>query len=176
MDFGTLLMVGGGAIKTGLNWYGASAAIKQSKYKQDVYEWQARYVDAASRIEEAKIRRDVKKVISAQRAGTAASGFQADTGTPLELQIASEMEGDLDIELLRMSGGMEKLRLQSAGDATRAEGYGIAAGLYARATATSLDPLLAAGQRHGWFKKKAPTSPGGLITAKQPQRLRWRNP
>ena len=176
MDYGTLLMIGGGALKTTSNWYGAYLANKQAKYQQDVLEWQARYVDAASKIEEAKIRRDVKKIIGAQRAATAASGFQAETGTPLELQVQTEMEGDLDVMLLRHAGGMEKLRLQTAGHVARAEGYGLSAGLLARSADASLDTVLAAGDRHGWFKKKPSTLSGGMITATQPQRLRWRNP
>ena len=180
MDIGTMLLIGGGAIQAGASIYGGQSAIKQGKYQQDILQYQAKYIEAASKIEEEKIRRQLRKVIGAQRAATAAAGFQADAGTPLELQIASEMEADLDIALMRQAGSIEQLRLMTQGYAARAESYGLASGLYFDAGATALDTLLAQGARHGWFKPAKGKNPasslsGGSITASQPQRLRWSN-
>jgi hypothetical protein len=151
-----LLMLGGSAIKSGAGIYGATQAIKQSKYQQDILDYQAQYVDAATKIEAAKIDRAVKQTVSTQRATTAASGFQADSGTPLELQIDTAMQGDIDKAILRQAGGIEKLRLQNAGTMARAQGYGVAAGLYAGASGTLLNTTMAYGSREGWFAPKTP--------------------
>lgn len=152
----TLMLLGGGAIQAGSQMFGAAEALKQSKYQQDILNYQARYIDAATKIEEAKIDREVKRTISAQRAQTAASGFQADSGTPLELQIDTEMQGAIDKAILRQSGGLEKLRLQTAGRMTRAQGYGQAAGLYGGAAGSLLNTGMIYGAREGWFSPKEP--------------------
>jgi len=154
VDIGTLLLLGGGAVKMGGSIYGAINAAKMGKYQSDILGYQANYEAAAQKIDEERIRQDLRKIIGTQRATTAASGFQADVGTPLELQVQSEMEADLDIALLRMNGSIEQLRLSTAGRMAKAEGYGLAAGLYGKATAAGLDTLLAQGARHGWFEPK----------------------
>lgn len=149
---GELLLIGSGAIKVGANIFGGIQAIKQSKYQQDILQYQAKYLQSAQKIEEEKIRRNVRQIISAQRAATAASGFVPDVGTPLELQVDAEIQGDIDIALLRQAGSIEQLRLMTQGHMARAEGYGISSGLYWKAGAAGLDTLLSIGSRHGWFK------------------------
>ena len=71
VDIGTMLLIGGGAIKTGAGIYGGYSAIKQGKYQQDILQYQAKYVEAASKIEEERIRRHLRQVLGAQRAATA---------------------------------------------------------------------------------------------------------
>ena len=159
MDPGTLMLIAGGAIRAGANIFGGYSAIKQGKYQQDILQYQAKYVEAAAKIEEERIRRELRRVLGAQRAATAAAGFQPDAGTPLELQIASEMEADIDIALLRQAGSMEQLRLATQGYAARAEGYGLGAGLYFKAGGSALETLLSQGARHGWFEPKTKTVP-----------------
>jgi hypothetical protein len=152
-----IIMLAGSAIQSGSQLYGANQALKQSKYQQDILRYQANYVDAATKIEEAKIDRQVKQTISAQRAGSAASGFQADTGTNLELQIDTEMQGAIDKAILRQTGGLEKLRLQTAGTMTRSQGYGQAAGLEAGAFGSLLNTGTSLGSRQGWFQSSSTT-------------------
>jgi hypothetical protein len=170
-DPGASLSYGGAAISAISNIYGAYAAIKTSKYQQDILNYRAKYVAAVQKIEEEKIRRNVRKVIGSQRAATAASGFQ-NIGTPQELEIQSEIQGDIDIALLRQSGSMEQLRLMTAGTLARAEGYGRAAGYIGKATSVYADTLLSAASRHGWFKPKTDRT----IPPPSAYRQRWRNP
>ena len=152
--YGTLMLVAGSAIRSYSQMYGASQAIKQGKYQQDILNYQSKYLEAAQAIEEERIRRDVRKVISSQRAATAASGFAGGIGTELDLETSAEIQADIDIALLRQSGSIEQLRLNTQGHMARSEGYGIAAGLSGGVTAGALDTLLSVGSRHGWFKKK----------------------
>lgn len=137
----------------GANVFGARSAVKQSKYQQDILSYQAKYLEATRKIEEERIRRDLRKILGAQRAATAASGFTME-GTPLELQVDSEMQADIDIALLRQAGSMEQLRLRTEGRMARAEGEGMASGLYLRAGSAALETLLSQGARHGWFEPR----------------------
>jgi hypothetical protein len=146
-----VIMLAGSAIQAGGGVFGASQALKQSKYQQDILGYQARYVEAANEINVEKVKRNVAQTISAQRAQTAASGFQPDTGTPLELQIDTQLQGEIDIALLRQSGGIEQLRLQNSGTMARAQGYGVAAGLYGQAAGSLLSTATSMGNRLGWF-------------------------
>jgi len=160
MDIGTMLLIGGVGLRAGANIYGGYSSIKQGKYQQDILQYQADYLAVAGKIGEERLRRQLRQIVGAQRAATAAAGFQADSGTPLELQIASEMEADIDIALLRQAGSMDQLRLSLQGAAARAEGYGLASGMFFSAGAAGLDTLLSQGARHGWFKpaKKIPAA------------------
>lgn len=147
-----LLMLGGQAMQAGGSGFAAAEALKQSKYQQDILRYQANYERAANEINVAKVQRNVAQVISAQRAQTAASGFQADSGTPLELQIDTEMQGEIDVSILRMAGGIEQLRLSTAGHMARAQGYGVSAGLYQRGFGSLLNTGTSMASRAGWFE------------------------
>jgi hypothetical protein len=148
---GALLLVGTG-MQMASQSYGAWSALKQSQYQQDIAKYAARYSAAAQKIDEQRLKRNVRQVVSSQRSATAAQGFE-NTGTPQELEIETQMMGELDMALLRMSGGIERLRLQTGGTMARAEGYGLAAGLAGRAAGTGLNTLLTYGTRAGWFNK-----------------------
>jgi hypothetical protein len=146
-----LIMMAGSAIQSGGGMFAASAALKSSEYQQDILKYQRRYLAAVQKINEAKVNRNVGQVISSQRAETAASGFQSDSGTALELQIDTQMQGEIDIALLRQAGGIEALRLSTAGHMARAEGYGQAAGYYGRAAGSLINTGMSIGSRQGWF-------------------------
>lgn len=148
-----LLYLGSG-LQIASNVFGAKQAIDQGKYEADILRYQARYLDAQKRIEEARIKRTLRQTLSTQKAATAASGFRTDVGTPIDIQIDSEMQADLDIALMRSAGSMEQLRLNTQAHMARAEGYGMAAGLYSRALGAGVDTLLSYGSRHGWFEPK----------------------
>ena len=125
---------------------------------QDVLRYQADYEKAASEISVAKLQRNIGQVKSAQRAQTAASGF-AQAGTPQELEIDTDIQGEIDIAILRSAGGIEQLRLQNAGTMARAQGYGVAAGLYQRGFGSILNTsMVAGGARSGWFDSTGRTS------------------
>jgi hypothetical protein len=144
-----IFMMAGSAMQTGGGMFAASQALKQSKYQQDILGYQADYVRAAKEIEVEKVKRQVKQVISSQRAQTAASGFQ--TADALEANIDTAIHGDIDIAILRSAGGLEQLRLSTAGHMSRSEGYGFAAGQYQRAFGTLLSTGTWAGNRAGMF-------------------------
>ena len=155
-----LIMLAGSAVQAGGSAFGANQALKQSKYQQDILEYQADYQRAANEISVNKLQRTVKQTISAQRAQTAASGFQPDSGTPLELQIETQLQGEIDTAILRSAGGIEQLRLQNSGTMARAQGYGVAAGLYQRGFGSLLNTGMSVGERQGWF---APATTGRRV-------------
>jgi hypothetical protein len=144
-----VLMLAGSAIQGAGGMFGASQALKQSKYQKDILGYQARYVEAANEIGVEKIKRNVSQVKSAQKAQTAASGFQS--GDAAELNIDADLQGEIDIAILRQAGGMEQMRLQTAGTMARAEGYGQAAGMYAKTFGSLLNTGMSMGYRAGAF-------------------------
>ena len=154
MNPGLMLMIGGGLLSAGASAYGGLMAAKQGKYAADILEYQAKYVDAVSKIETAKIDLARDKTLSAQKAATAASGIRTDVGAPLEVAAETEIMADIDKQILRMSGGIEKLRYQTQASMAKAQGYGIGSALYARATGSLLDTAASYGQRAGWFSEK----------------------
>jgi len=152
-----VIMLAGSAMQAGGSAFGASQALKQSKYQQDVLRYQADYEKAAAEINVAKLQRTVEQTKSGQRAATAASGFQ--TGDATEFEIDTDIQGEIDTAILRMSGGIEQLRLHNAGTMARAQGYGVAAGLYAKGGGSLLNTgMSAVGARSSWF---APSTTGG---------------
>ena len=158
---GALLLVGTG-MQMASQSYGAWSALKQSKYQQDIANYASRYSAAAQKIDEERLKRNVRQVVSSQRASTAAQGFEQ-VGTPQELEIETQMLGDIDMALLRMSGGIERLRLQTGGTMARAQGAGLAAGLMGRAGGSGLNTLLSYGTRAGWLGPSQTT--GGSLSA-----------
>jgi hypothetical protein len=148
-----VIMLAGSAMQAGGSAFGASQALKQSKYQQDILRYQADYQNALNEINVEKVKKGVKQTQSAQRAATAASGFQS--GDSAEVNMDTEIQGEIDIALLRMSGGIENLRLQNAGTMARAQGYGVAAGLYQRGFGSLLNTGMSVGQREGWFAPSA---------------------
>lgn len=153
-----VIMLAGSAMQAGGSAFGASQALKQSKYQQDILRYQADYERAAAEINVERVKRRVGQVISSQKAATAASGFQ--TGDSLEANIDAQLQGDIDIAILRNSGGIEQLRLQTAGTMARARGYGQAAGMYQEGFNSLLSTGMRAGNRAGWFE---PASTGAKI-------------
>jgi hypothetical protein len=151
-----VIMLAGSAIQGAGGAFGASQALKQSKYQKDILGYQARYVEAANEIGVEKIKRNVGQVKSAQKAQTAASGFQS--GDAAELNIDADLQGEIDIAILRQSGGMEQMRLQTAGTMARAEGYGQAAGMYAKTFGSLLNTGMSMGYRGGMFNTTAGTT------------------
>lgn len=158
-----VIMLAGSAIQAGGGMFGASQALKQSKYQQDILKYQADYVKAAAEIGVEKVRRNVGQVKSSQRAAMAASGFQS--GDAAELNIDADIQGEIDIALLRQAGGMEQMRLQTAGTMARSEGYGQAAGLYAKTFGSLLNTGMSMGYRAGAFNTMAGTSTSTSLLA-----------
>ena len=65
-----VIMLAGSAIQGAGGAFGASQALKQSKYQQDILRYQEDYVKAAAEIGVEKVKRNVGQVKSAQRAAT----------------------------------------------------------------------------------------------------------
>ena len=159
-----VIMLAGSAIQAGGSAFGASQALKQSKYQQDILRYQADYERAAAEIAVEKVKRNVGQVKSAQRAATAASGFQS--GDAAELNIDTDLQGEIDIAILRSAGGLEQLRLQNAGTMARATGYGTAAGLYQRGFGSLLNTGMNVGSRQGWFEPSTTATKTPYIPAR----------
>lgn len=153
MNPGLMLMLGGGLLSAGGSAYGGLMAVKQGKYAADILDYQAKYIEAANKIDIAKIDMARDKTISAQLAQTAASGIRTDVGAPLEIQAETEILADIDKQLLRQAGGIEKLRYQTQAHMAKAQGYGTGSAMYARATGSLLDTAMSYGQREGWFNQ-----------------------
>jgi hypothetical protein len=144
-----VIMLAGSAMQAGGSAFGARQALKQSRYQRDILRYQADYQSALNEINVERVKSGVARTKSAQRAATAASGFQA--GDSAELEIDTEMQGEIDVALLRMSGGIENLRLRTAGTMAMAQGQGVAAGLNQRAFGSLLNTGMNYGTREGWF-------------------------
>lgn len=150
-----LIMLAGSAVQAGGSAFGASQALKQSKYQQDILRYQADYQRAANEIGVEKIKRQAAQTKSTQRASTAASGFQSSDAA--ELEIDTDLQSEIDVAIMRQAGGIEQLRLQNAGTMARAQGYGVAAGLYQQGFGSLLNTGMNVGTRQGWF---APSTTG----------------
>jgi hypothetical protein len=154
MNPGLMLMIGGSLLSSGAQAYGGAQAIKQGKYASDILGYQAKYAKALTEIEVAKVERQKQQTISSQRAQTAASGIRTDIGAPLEIEVETEILADIDKNILRMSGGIEALRYQTAASMTKAQGYGQGSAMFANSFGSLLNTGLAIGQRQGWFTKQ----------------------
>jgi hypothetical protein len=154
MNPGLMFMIGGSLLSAGGSAFGGYQAIKQGKYASDILGYQSQYAKALTEIEAAKIDRQAKQTISAQRAQTAASGIRTDVGAPLEIEAETEILADIDKNILRMSGGIESLRYQTAATMARAQGYGQGSAMFAQGAGSLLNTGLDIAQRQGWF---APT-------------------
>lgn len=141
-DWGNIMNVSGGLLSATADWYSAYLALKTSKYAADILKYQSAYIDAVTELEVAKKKRELKKIIGSQRARTAAANIMPDVGTPMELQIESEILNEIDINLLRIAGSMEKVGLQSQAYEKEIAGYAQAAEQLSRASGTMTDLLI----------------------------------
>jgi len=145
----------------------ARSAERTAGYQADIISYNTRYVDAKVKLDQARIDRETRQIIGAQRAKTAASGIMPDVGTPLELQEESRIMADIDKALVRISGDMENLNITTQSLLTRAGGASEASRYYGGAAATSIDYLGNLLERHGssignFFKPKSTPRPGGF--------------
>lgn len=146
-----LIMLIGSAVQSGGSMFGSLLAKKQSKYASDIAEYNARYIDAASRIEEAKIDRYAAQVKSAQKAATAASGIRTDVGAPVEIEVETDILADIDKNILRISGGIEKIRYGIEARMGKAQGLAASSTMQAQGFGSLLSSTVSYGNRAGWF-------------------------
>ena len=141
-NYGNMMSIGGGLVSAGADWYSAITAIKTSKYAADILEYQAAYIDAVTELEVSKKKRELKKIIGSQRVRTAAANIMPDVGTPMELQIESEILNEIDIALIRISGSMQKVGMQGQAAETEIAGYSHAAQYFGRSAGTLTDSMI----------------------------------
>lgn len=141
-NYGNAMMVGGSFLSAGSDFYSAWAALKTSKYASDILKYQAAYIDAVTELEVAKKKRELKKIIGSQRAITAANNIMPDVGTPMELQVESEILNEIDINLIRIAGSMEKIGAMGAAAENEIAGLSAAAGHFGDASGTLLDSAI----------------------------------
>jgi hypothetical protein len=133
--------------------------------------------DAARRgaYDELRLRRQMSILQGQQRAMTAASGVEVDTGSPLAIQEASRREGDQDAAVIRFNAereawgyGVQATNYRNAAAASRAEGRNaMTAGVINAGTSL----LTVGGEYAGYLKstksKSAASSPWGIGTKQQ---------
>lgn len=141
-NYGNAMSIGGGFMSAGADWYSAITALKTSKYAADILKYQAAYIDAVTELEVSKKKRELKKIIGSQRVRTAAANIMPDVGTPMELQIESEILNEIDIALIRISGSMQKIGMQGQAAEKIIAGYGQAAQHFGRASGTLTDSAI----------------------------------
>lgn len=141
-NYGNAMQIGGGFLSAGADWYSAITALKTSKYAADILKYQASYIDAVTELEVAKKKRELKKVIGSQRVRTAAANIMPDVGTPMELQVESEILNEIDIALIRISGSMQKVGMQAQAYEKEIAGYGQAAQHFGRAAGTLTNSMI----------------------------------
>lgn len=163
-NYGNAMMIGGSFLSAGADWYSAHNALKMSKYASSLLEYQSRYIDAVTELEVAKKKRELKKIIGSQRVITAASNIMPDVGTPMELQVESEILNEIDIALLRISGSMQKVGAQAQAYEQEIQGYSQAAQHFGRATGTLTNSMITQLERK--LPPKAKTNPKWWETSK----------
>jgi len=141
-NYGNAMTIGGGVLSAGADWYSAITALKTSKYAADIIKYQASYIDAVTELEVSKKKRELKKIIGSQRVRTAAANIMPDVGTPMELQIESEILNEIDINLIRIAGSMEKIGVQGQAWEQEIAGYGQAAQHFGSAAATMTNSMI----------------------------------
>ena len=141
-NWGNAMMIGGNMLSAGSDFYGAWSALKTSEYASDILKYKSAYIDAVTEIEVAKKKRELKKIIGSQRVRTAAANIMPDVGTPMELQIESEILNEIDINLIRIAGSMEKIGAQGQAWEQKIAGYGQAAQHFGSAAATMADSMI----------------------------------
>jgi len=135
-NYGNAMAIGGGFLSATADFYSAYTALKTSNYASEILKYQSAYIDAVTELEVAKKKRELKKIIGSQRVRTAAANIMPDVGTPMELQVESEILNEIDIALIRVSGSMEKVGLQARASEQKIAGYGSAAQSFGRAAGT----------------------------------------
>lgn len=181
--WGATLLAAGGMFQAASSAYQGYLGYQTSKYASKLLEYQAAYAKQMDEIKkitgeiaETQIRRQLKKIIGTQRSATAAAGIRPDVGTPLELQIESEILNDIDANIARISGGMGSLDSASY---TAAAGQALVKGLssmgkgFGQAFGYSFNTLLQLADRKGVFGGWAPARGGSRTgpTTKEVLRL-----
>ena len=141
-NWGNALLMSGNLLSAGSDFYSAWSAIKTSKYASELLKYQSAYIDAVTEIEVAKKKRELKKIIGSQRARTAAANIMPDVGTPMELQIESEILNEIDINLIRIAGSMEKIGLQGEAWEKEIAGYSQAAQHFGNIASTMTNSMI----------------------------------
>jgi len=140
-NYGNAMMIGGSMLSAGADFYSAWSALKSS-YASQILKYKAAYIDAVTEIEVEKKKRELKKIIGSQRMQTAASNIMPDVGTPMELQIESEILNEIDINLIRIAGSMEKVGLAGEAYQQKITGLSTAGQHFARGSATALNSMI----------------------------------
>ena len=155
--WGSTMLAVGGLFQAASSVYQGYLGYKSSKYSASLLKYEAAYAKAKGELAETHIRKQLKKIIGTQRAATAAAGIRPDVGTPLELQIESEILNDIDAKLARISGGMDSLRYTSAAGAKLIEGLSAMGKGFGQAFGYSFNTLLQLSDRRPMTTYRPPT-------------------
>ena len=149
-------------VGAGVSYYGsqqqAKATERVAAYNAKVQENEAIQQDMEMREQISRTRRENKRLLASQRAGTAASGIEL-TGSPLEVLGANAANLELRAQDMARQATLGVMRGQTQAKATIWEGKQTAAGIRLGAAGTLLSddgPIAGAtytvGQGQGWWK------------------------
>ncbi len=92
----------------------AAAMEKQAEYNQKVYEMEAEQEREAAEFEAEQHKKDIRRLMSAQRAAFAGSGVDLSAGgTPSVVQQQTAMEGELDRQAILYNGEVSATRAEN---------------------------------------------------------------
>jgi hypothetical protein len=140
--WGNVLLASAGLMGSFSSIYQGYLGLQSAENAARLLEIQAEYAQIMGGIAEAQIRRQLGHIIGTQRAATAAAGIRPDVGTPLELQIETEILNDIDANLARISGGMSSLSYSSAAIQRIIEGMGGMSQAFGQAFGYNFNTLL----------------------------------
>ena len=150
------------AVGAGVSYYGsqqqAKATERVAEYNAKVQENEAIQQDMEMREQISRTRRENKRLLASQRAGTAASGIEL-TGSPLEILGANAANLELQAQDMARQATLGVMRGQTQAKATIWEGNQQAKGIRTQAAGTLLSDAgkiagstYTTGQGQGWWK------------------------
>ena len=104
----SIFSVGGTLLDAYGRYRAGQQAGKVYDYNKEFAKFQEKYIDERVETELATLARDVKKVISRQRAIQGRSGTVTDVGSNLDAIINTEQEAAIDAAVIRRQGEVEK--------------------------------------------------------------------
>ena len=126
----TSMVLGGialaGAATSAAGQYKQGKSAKEAmNYNAQVAEQQGQMAEDSAELEALKLSRNKDRVLGAQRAGYAGSGVVNNTGTPLDVELQSASEAEMDIMIAKWNGKVnkEKAKSQASYDRMLGENY-----------------------------------------------------
>jgi hypothetical protein len=132
------IALAGAATSAAGQYQQGKAASKSMEYNAQVSEQQAAQIEQGAELDVMKQARNAKRMAGAQRAGYAASGVVGGTGTPLDVELESAAEAEMDMMITRWNGKVGASRAKSQAAYERMQGANYMSEGKSKATSTLL--------------------------------------